>query len=296
MIKTNDTRSHTGKIRPFLRWAGSKKQLLPALSQYWNVGFDRYIEPFAGSSRLFFETKPHKATLGDINRELIHTYMEVKHRLPSVLRSLGQLRKSKRRYNYLREQDPRKLTNTQRASRFIYLNRFCFNGLYRTNKNGEFNVPYGRKTGKLPSKEELLNCSKSLRAARLSVGDFGQTLAHASPGDFVYMDPPFHANGRRIFKEYTGTGFGESDLVRLRDWMVKLDIMGAKFLVSYAKCPEAGVLTEGFHVKTVAVKRSIAGFGANRRRSYELLISNFKPKPVRRKPVINARSNNKVPS
>jgi len=266
------------KARPFLRWAGSKKRLLPILSAYSDRAFDRYVEPFAGSSRLFFEIAPRHALLGDINQDLMQTYLEVKYRLPSVLTELKQFRKNRATFKRLRDQEPGNLTRAQRAARFIYLNRYCFNGLYRTNKTGKFNVPYsGEKTGGISSKVLLRECSRILKRAKLIAGDFERTLSQSAPGDFIYMDPPFHASGRRIFKEYNDAGFNENDLKRLRNWLVKLDKMGVKFLVSYAKCKEAKVLSGGFNVRTVVVKRSIAGFGHKRRRSYELLISNFRP-------------------
>jgi DNA adenine methylase len=263
--------------RPFLRWAGSKKQLLPVLLPYWNNEFVRYIEPFAGSARLFFEASPKKGILADINEDLIQTYMEVKHRLPNVVRSLARMKKSRRDFNRIRRLRPKALSKSQRAARFIYLNRYCFNGLYRTNLSGRFNVPYGRDGGKLPTREVLALCSKRLRNTKLRSADFAETLREAKAGDFVYMDPPFHVQNKRVFKEYGERAFDADDLARLRNCMLQLDQEGARFLISYAKCPEAKVLTGGFYVKTVSVKRSIAGFRGARRRSYELLISNFVP-------------------
>src|SRR6266511_4373296 len=126
---------------PFLRWAGSKRKLLPVLSAYWSgEKYSRYVEPFAGSACFFFCISPHEALLGDINPELIFTFEQVKKNLPEVLDALRKYRKSKRQYLDLRALDPSSLEDTDRAARFIYLNRYAFNGIYRTNKEDRFNV------------------------------------------------------------------------------------------------------------------------------------------------------------
>ena len=277
-MKTNTGKINKNSVKPFLRWAGSKKKLIPKLLRYVNVDFSRYVEPFAGSARLYFVVKPKKAILGDINRELMQTYIEIKYRLPELYKYLSLLKNDENTYKELRKLDPRTMSNTERAARFIYLNRFCFNGLYRTNSKGEFNVPYsGEKTGRLPDLDLLKETRKLLRNTRLSIGDFEKTLMDVQYGDFVYLDPPFHVSNRRIFKEYNDNIFIENDLIRLRNSLTKIDRVGAKFLVSYAKCPEAKILTLSFHSKVVCVKRCIAGFSSKRRKSYELLISNFIP-------------------
>src|SRR5580658_5843889 len=127
---------------PFLRWAGTKRRLLPILRTSGPSKHKRYVEPFAGSACLFFAIKPPKAILGDLNPELIATYMEVKHRIGGVLEELRKLPAADRHeYGRLRKADPKAMTKARRAARFIYLNRYCFNGIYRTNLKGQFNVP-----------------------------------------------------------------------------------------------------------------------------------------------------------
>ena len=125
---------------PFLRWAGSKRQLLPVLAAYWSDDYCRYVEPFAGSACLFFHLQPPKALLADINQELVLTYQVVRSHPHEVAAALGCLRKSRSNFLDLRAAVPTLLSAPQRAARFIYLNRFCFNGLYRTNRKGQFNV------------------------------------------------------------------------------------------------------------------------------------------------------------
>ena len=266
------------RVQPFLRWAGSKRQLLPVLSRYWHHECTRYIEPFAGSACLFFRLRPEQAILGDINAGLIATYREVRDQVDDVILSLATLKKGRDEYLALRETDPTSLTPADRAARFIYLNRFCFNGLYRTNLAGRFNVPYGGdKAGNLPSGDALRKASQLLRNAQLMAGDFGNVLELARPGDFVYMDPPFAVKSRRIFNEYDPSLFGLEDICRLRGWMEALSERNVPFLVSYADSEEADSLQEGFYTEMVTVRRNIAGFASSRVKSNEVLISNTHP-------------------
>jgi DNA adenine methylase len=268
---------------PFLRWAGSKRQLLPVLSLYWDVRHLRYVEPFAGSACLFFSIQPDRAILGDINRDLITTYQAVKHSVEAVAECLRSYEKGRIAYLNVRDTDPSSLPTACRAARFIYLNRFCFNGLYRTNRSGRFNVPYGgEKTGTLPSDEALLACSKLLSNTQLVTGDFEETLGLVTTGDFVYIDPPFSVKGRRVFNEYDSSVFRTNDLHRLRQWMDRLADSNIPFVVSYAESDEADILQERFYTRTVTVRRNIAGFTNRRVRCNEVLISNIQPRTPER--------------
>jgi DNA adenine methylase len=261
---------------PFLRWAGSKRRLLPVLTSFWTDKHKRYVEPFAGSACLFFALKPPKAILGDLNPELISTYIEVKYRVGAVLRELGKLPPwDKEEYSRLRSLDTSTLSPHVRAARFIYLNRFCFNGIYRTNLSGQFNVPYsGDRCGAVPENGVFQHCSRRLRRARFVNGDFEQVLRHAEKGDLVYMDPPYAVRARRVFREYDPSTFTHEDIARLRSWMERLNAAGINFVVSYAESDEADALKKNFSYETVAVRRNIAGFAAHRSMANELLISN----------------------
>jgi len=262
-------------VTPFLRWAGSKRQLVPILRTYWKPHYKRYLEPFAGSACLFFALHPPRAILGDLNGELVSTYLEVKYRLNGVLDQLAKLHRSRREYKKVRSLDPDGLNPCARAARFIYLNRCCFNGLYRTNLEGKFNVPYGgEKSGSMPSVGVLEDCSKRLGKTQLVAGDFELVLQHARKGDFVYMDPPFAVRARRVFNEYHPDTFSGGDVNRLRLWLEKLDKRGIPFLVSYAQSAEADILARGFDRRRISVRRNIAGFAADRSASNEILISN----------------------
>jgi DNA adenine methylase len=271
------TETPTKDCAPFLRWAGSKRSLLPILQTFWTKKHTRYIEPFAGSACLFFAIRPPKAILGDLNPELIATYIEVKYRIAAVLKELKNLSPAnKEEYRRLRTIDISTLAPPARAARFIYLNRFCFNGIYRTNLLGQFNVPYsGDRCGNVPKDEAFRKCSSRLRRARFVNGDFEDALKHAARGDLVYMDPPFAVRARRIFREYDPSTFTHSDIARLRLRMERLNSAGIDFVVSYAESDEGDVLRKGFSCETVSVRRHIAGFAASRALTNELLISNI---------------------
>ncbi len=249
---------------------------MPILKTFWTRNHKRYIEPFAGSGCLFFSIKPPKAILADLNPELIATYVEVKYRVAAVLEELERLRPAnKREYTRLRAVDISTLTPPARAARFIYLNRFCFNGIYRTNLMGQFNVPYsGNRCGNLPKEEVFRSCSRRLQRARLISSDFEKVLKLAVRGDLVYMDPPFAVRARRIFREYDPSTFTHVDIGRLRSWMERLDTAHINFVVSYAESDEGDVLRKGFACQTVSVRRHIAGFAAHRTLTNEFLISN----------------------
>jgi DNA adenine methylase len=262
--------------QPFLRWAGSKRKLIPRLRTFWTKDHKRYVEPFAGSACLFFALKPPKAILGDLNPELISTYIEVKYRMVAVLEELRALAPwSKEEYARLRSLEPTSLEPPLRAARFIYLNRFCFNGIYRTNLKGQFNVPYsGDRCGAVPGDEVFRRCSRRLRGARFVCGDFENVLRQAERGDLVYMDPPYAVRARRVFREYDPSTFALDGITRLRSWMQRLDSKGISFVVSYAESDEADLLKEGFSYETLSVRRNVAGFAAHRLATNEVLISN----------------------
>lgn len=261
--------------KPLLRWAGSKQQLVAELAQYWSENFGRYVEPFAGSARLFFRLEPKVALLGDINADLIATYCEVRDNPVAVHRALSGVENNSDRYYEIRGKNPDALESAERASRFIYLNRFCFNGLYRTNLKGAFNVPYGgKRSGRLPTLEELRAIGTLLKRATIVCGDFAETIADVGPYDFVYLDPPYSVSAKRVFRQYNSADFDSGDLDRLRETLEELNEKGARFLLSYDDSEEGERLAEGFHKRNVRTRRNIAGFTGSRRIASELLISN----------------------
>jgi DNA adenine methylase len=268
--------SSTSKSKAILRWAGSKLQLLPVLAEFWESKFERYVEPFAGSARLFFEIEPKSALLGDKNAELIEVYSVLRDSPDELHEAVLSIPKSKEAYYEVRGRSPAELTELDRAARFIYLNRYCFNGLYRTNLQGQFNVPYAPKgTGRIPELARFRVCAKLLMNARLRHWDFGTTLRYVRAGDFVYIDPPFVVESRRVFSQYGPGSFTNVDLSRLARHLKVIDRKGAVFVLSYADCREARELSRYWHRKRLRVRRNIAGFASARRNAYELIVSNL---------------------
>lgn len=260
--------------RPFLRWAGSKRKQLSRLAPFWSPDHERYVEPFAGSACLFFELAPKAAVLGDSNKELIEAYRVVRDEPERLYKRLRRIRRDLATYHRWRHLKPESLDRETRVLRFLYLNRNCFNGIYRTNMDGEFNVPMGTRLGEYFSRDDLVGCSKLLQKTTLVAGDFIKTLERVRAGDFVYLDPPYAVTSRRIFKEYGKKTFDTADIPRLSESLTAIVKRGADFLVSYADCAEARALALNWYSVRFPVKRHIAGFAGDRKRAYEWLISN----------------------
>jgi len=263
-------------VKPFLRWAGSKRQLVPTLLSFWDDSFTRYVEPFMGSACLFFAIQPKLALLSDINGELVEAFKIVRSHPKELALRLTHLPKGEHAYYELRNKRPEGLSPFDAAARFLFLNRYSFNGLFRTNRSGHFNVPYApSKTGQLPTESDLVAASGLLRRASLRASDFDAVLAQVQKGDFVYLDPPFAVANRRMFKQYGPDTFGLADLARLGAALVRLDHQGVAFVVSYAYCREALIAFSNWPTRKVFVRRNIAGFTQCRRTAAELLISNL---------------------
>ncbi len=277
---------HVLRAKPFLRWAGSKRKQLARLKMFWRPHHERYIEPFAGSACLFFELAPSDAILGDNNSSLIEVYRVVRDNPERLYRRLCRIRRDAETYYRWRRIRPDKLDSETRALRFLYLNRNCFNGIYRTNDKGAFNVPFGRPPIAYFSKPELLLCSARLAAAKLLARDFAKTLALASRGDFVYLDPPFAVQSRRVFREYGCRSFGPDDVPRLAEELRRLDRIGVDFLVSYADCTQARKLAREWNSLRFAIRRNVSGFVGRRRNAYEWFISNLPMPDVIREPAL----------
>jgi DNA adenine methylase len=256
----------------FLRWAGSKRQILPELELLWGEGFDRYVEPFAGSACLFFRVEPGNALLSDTNEWLVKTLNAVKMDPVQVHHYLTALETTEAGYYLVRSTQRLGQDAFERAAKFIFLNRLCFNGIYRTNSAGEFNVPFGGgKSGQMVSLDQLENASRILEAAEIECCDFETTLRNTQEGDFVYIDPPYSVRSRRVFREYDQALFGLKALCRLRLCLTEMRDRGVSFVLSYADSPEAKFLCEGLSTRSISVRRTIAGFSKHRRMETEIL-------------------------
>ena len=261
-------------LRPVLRWAGSKRKLVHVLAAQAPVRFDRYIEPFCGSACLFFSLRPTKAVLGDRNSALIETYRVLRRHprlLTRALRAFG----GPAEYYAVRSMSPEALTSIEAAARFVYLSRFCFNGVYRTNRDGAFNVPRGINTGNIPTDTEFYRTSIALRSAELRNCDFDACLTDVRAGDFVYLDPPYGSSTRDCYGEYGYDCFSEHDLARLIRCLEHIDSVGAWFLLSFRASDELARGVAQFNSVTVAVRRHVAGFTQSRAVAREVLVRNY---------------------
>lgn len=266
--------------RPFLKWSGGKTQLLPQILERLPKKINRYFEPFVGGGAVFFALAAEKrfkfATLSDSNEELINAY-RMAQTLPGLL--VDALKKhgeshSEEYFYEIRGKDPLKLTPTQRAARMIYLNKTCFNGLYRVNKSGGFNVPFGDyKSPKICDEENILAVFEALRDSQVFAREFEDGVYMAKPGDVVYFDPPYMpASPTANFTAYTKAGFYPEDHQALRDLAFRLDEKGVHVLLSNADTPKARELYKDFLIEEVQARRNINSKGEKRGNVGELLI------------------------
>lgn len=243
--------SRVVKGPPLLKWAGGKRNLLHSILPLVPPRFGRYYEPFLGGGALFFALEPEEALLSDKNSDLTHAYLQIRDKPDLVIRALRRLKNSKRDYYHIRASSPR--TDADRAARFIYLITLAFNGIYRVNLNGHFNVPYGYKKHLEPCDEERIRrASALLRRAVIRDQDFEEALAGAARGDLVYLDPPYTvAHGNNGFVKYNAKIFSWEDQVRLSLVAKKLADKGCTVIVSNADHFSIHKLYKGFAVKTV---------------------------------------------
>lgn len=255
------------KGRPILKWAGGKHQLMQHLLLWVPKNFNQYIEPFVGGGALFFTLNPDKAIISDSNPELINVYHMVAHHVEELIKILKTLKISKDTYYEIRAQDTSKLSNIEKAARTIYLNRTCFNGLYRVNKKGQFNVPYGKhKNPKVCYPEELRATSEILKCCKILCGDYKDVLStYAKKGDFIYIDPPYLPVSKYSdFKRYTKEQFYEEDHVELAKEVYRLHQLGCHVLLTGSNHPLIFELYDGFKMEILQTRRNINKDGKKR--------------------------------
>lgn len=275
MIDTIKPNMNAGKSPKFLRWAGSKTHIIPKFIELVPA-FNNYHEPFCGSCALFFSLSPRRATLSDANPALITTLRAVRDFPNLVYERLLHLEWSEASYYQIRDQGIQDSDEINLATKFIFLNANCFNGIFRLNRAGKFNVPYGgHRAGRCPSLERLTEASRLLKNAEIVCGDFEEIVsARAAAGDLVYLDPPFAIRNTRIFHQYRYDDFGVADVTRLQRMMHKLDKDGVAFIVSYAASEEADELSKGWQRLEATRPGNIAGFKGNRKLAREVIITN----------------------
>lgn len=241
----------TEERAPLIKWAGGKRRLLAKVRQFLPGDFNRYYEPFLGSGALFFSLLPRVARLSDANRELIEMYIEVRDNVESLIGALRRLRNSEEGYYRVRAAAPR--TGPGKAARLIYLCTLSFNGIYRQNLRGEFNVPYGYKTHlKHYDTARLREASRRLQGREILNEDFERAVEGARAGDLIYFDPPYTvAHGNNGFVKYNAKIFSWDDQERLARTALRLRRLGCHVIVSNADHPSIHELYPEFDMHEI---------------------------------------------
>lgn len=270
MIQKNDI-----KGKPFIKWAGGKVRLLETILENLPPEFDTYYEPFLGSGALFFAIQPTKAVLSDINDELIVTYKEVKHHASMIIEKLSLKKNNEENFYKIRAWKPKK--DIDKAVRFLYLNKLCYNGMYRVNKKGEFNVPFCKDVRReIYNRDRIERCSLALTSAEILACDFEEQTDKIKKGDFVYIDPPYAVQKKNNgFLEYNKKIFHWQDQIRLAKFASLLNKRGAYILISNVNVPEVIDLYPDFKVSYAVRKCNIGGKNAERKSVQEILLKNY---------------------
>lgn len=275
------------KPKPFVKWIGGKRQLLKQfrdMELYPPSKFDpvknTYYEPFVGGGAVFFDMLPERAVLSDLNSDLVITYNTIKNNVEDLIYSLKKHKYEKDYYNKIRAIDPSNISDLDIASRFIFLNRTCFNGMYRVNSRGQFNVPFGKYSNPLICDEKnLRKVSDSLKNVDILEQDYKKVALQAKKGDFVYFDPPyFPVNPTSSFTSYTKEGFLEKEQIELRDIYETLHKRGVFVMLSNSDTPLINSLyskIEGVSIHKIEAGRSINSVGSKRGKILEVLVTNY---------------------
>jgi DNA adenine methylase len=260
--------------RPILKWAGGKQALAARLIESFPARFDRYFEPFVGGASVFLSLQPARAVLCDRNAWLVDTYRAVRDHADDVARELGRLRNTRVEYLRIRALDPRGLPPARRAAQLVYLNKTCFRGLFRVNRAGAFNVPYGAYERRYFDPANLRRFAESLAGVELRCGDFEDGLAGITSDDFAYLDPPYHKlGGYSDFNRYTDLPFALADHERLAATCRALDRRAVRWAVTQSDTALVRRLFAGFRIARIAARREI-NLASSRRDVVELLITN----------------------
>ena len=274
------------KGKPFVKWAGGKRQILDKLKEYVPVEYNTYYEPFVGGGALLFELAPKHAVINDLNKELMNTYKVLcdEEKFKKMCRVLNnyEANHSEEFYYEIRNKDRNKntynkLSDYTRAARTIYLNKACFNGLYRVNSKGEFNVPYGKKT-KVNTYDgnNLITVSNYLTMNDIKIlnVDYKEALKTAKKGDFVYIDPPYYSD-TAIFTNYTETGFNKDSQRELAFVFKELSDKGVFVMLSNYNTTLIQDLYKGYHIHLIEAKRNINANAKKRGSVFEVIITNY---------------------
>lgn len=270
-------------LQPVLKWAGGKRQLLPEIAKLFPKSFKTYFEPFLGGGAVLFYAQPKKAIVNDFNGELINVYKTIKNNVEDLIKELSTYKNEKEFYYKIREIDRteefKKMTNIQKAARVIYLNKTCYNGLFRVNSKGEFNTPFGKyKNPNIVNELVLRAVHKYFNDNEIDFynDDFENALTGIRKDSFVYFDPPYHPiSDSSNFTGYTFGGFDEEDQKRLKKTCDFLNQKGIKFLLSNSSSKLIYDLYKNYNIKTVGATRFINANSDNRGEVPEVLITNY---------------------
>ncbi|MEM7018395.1 MAG: DNA adenine methylase [Pseudomonadota bacterium] len=273
-------------LKPFLKWAGGKRQLLPELEKRLPENIQRYYEPFIGAGALLLHLQPKNAVIGDTNVELLNCYRTIRDDVNALIEKLteyqGQNNPDAFYTTRALDRDSEtygKLANVERAARIIYLNKTCFNGLFRVNSKGHFNVPFGRYKNPTILEGSVLNAvSTYLNTACVDIrlSDFETTIADAGEGDFIYFDPPYDPISETAhFTSYAAGGFGRDAQIRLKETMDALSNKGCRVLLSNAQTPFIEDLYKEYCVESVQAARHINSNASKRGKIGEVMVRNY---------------------
>ncbi|HWP08223.1 MAG TPA: DNA adenine methylase [Polyangiaceae bacterium] len=266
------------EAKPFVKWVGGKRQLLPSIAEIVTPRLKAgamYHEPFIGGGAVFFHLQPKRAVLTDSNERLIRTYRAIKKDVAGVIRRLRSFPHDKDFYLETRAKNIDAEDDVDVAAWFIYLNRTGYNGLYRVNSRNVFNVPFGDYTNPtICDVDNLRACSRALKGARIEKRDFEGVLSRAQRGDFVYFDPPYvPLTATSRFTDYTSDGFSDADQVRLRDVALELKKRGVSVLLSNSSAQRVyDLYGDRFEIREALARRSVNSNPTGRGRIPELLI------------------------
>ena len=275
---TSTTIAKKKPIKPFVKWVWGKTQLLNELIEHMPNNFNRYIEPFVWWGALFFNLMPTKAIINDSNEELINTYCVIRDDVDSLILELEKFKYNADDYYSIRSMDLSNLSAVQRASRFIYLNKTCFNWMYRVNKKWLFNVPIWRYSNPtICDEDRLRDAHLALHNVDICCNDYKSIINYANYWDFVYIDPPYQPISKYSdFKRYTKDFFYEKDQIELRDKIVELRDKWCFVMASNSYCDFILDLYKDFDIKIVNAKRCINKDATKRNNAKEVIILWYK--------------------
>ena len=280
-LATDDKAGSNKRPRPFIKWAGGKQRLIRELVSRMPANYHRYFEPFLGGGALFFFLRPEHAYLSDINDSLVNTYNAVKNNTDKLITDLKKHVYEKEYFYEVRNADRtsefKYWSDIEKASRFIFLNKTCFNGLHRVNSKGQFNTPFGRyKNPTIVDEPNLKLCSKALETANLKVQSFLDIEEQAMEGDFVYFDPPYAPiNSTSNFTSFAKEGFDDDMQLALRDLCARLDKRGVMWMQSNSAVPLIENLYKDYKIERISALRAINSKANSRGKIDEVVITNY---------------------